>query len=107
MGDNISVEPFFNDKASEEASEAGKRDLRVKSGVDPIEGYRMSDTEINMGTSVTNYYGFLRDDGKWYIAKQIINGVITGWTYAKGDSSYDFSKRAHVDTVYASFDTTF
>jgi len=107
LGDNVSIEPFFNDKASDEATETGKRDLRFRNALNPIDGYQMSDTEINSGSSTTNYFGFLNAEGKWYITKQIRNGVITAYTYAKGDDSYDFSKRADVGTVYASFDTTF
>ena len=105
MGDNKSLEPLFNDDLSDEASETGKRDLRFKNALNPLDGYRMSDTEINMGTTVVNYYGFLNKDGAWYIQEQTVNGIITAWRYAKDDTGYNFGGRSGLS--YDTFDAIF
>lgn len=99
MGDNISLEPFFNDKVSE--SEGLTRVLRIKNVLNPIEGYHISDQE----TGTTSFFGYLDKAGKWYIQKGVRTGAEVNYTYAAADSGYNWSNRA--SETYASFDTTF
>lgn len=106
MGDNYSLEPFINDHVSDHSpSTVGKSDLRVKNINNPIDGYQPSDSEINQGTDITNYYGFLNAEGAWYIMKEVTLGVSYTYTYAKDDSGYDWSDRANA--TYAAFNITF
>lgn len=99
MGDNKSLEPLFNDDLSE--ADGVKRNLRIQSALDPLEGYVIS--EIESGT--TSYYGYLNKDGAWYIQKAVISGAVTTYTYKAGDSGYSWTGRT--GGTYASFDTTF
>lgn len=66
-----------------------------------LEGYAISDQEV--GT--TSYYGYVNKDGKWYIVKAVISGNVTNYTYAKGDSGYNWAGRA--TESYQNFATTF
>ncbi len=97
--DNKSLEPFFNDDVSE--ADGILRLLRVKSALNALEGYQISDQEVGS----TSFYGYLNKDGAWYIQKGVQAGAVIAYTYAKGSSGYDFSNRA--SESYASFDTTF
>ena len=36
----------------------------------------------------TTYYGFYRQDGSWFIMRQVVSGNDTEWRFAKGDSDY-------------------
>lgn len=99
MSDNFSLEPFFNDKASD--ANGLKRDLRIKNTSNPIDGYHISDQE----SGVTSYFGYLNADGNWYIQKGVQAGAVINYTYAAGSSSYSWANRGSAS--YASFDVTF
>jgi len=75
----------------------GAGNTLIRQSQDPLQEYRISD--IDDGDP--QYYGFLNQDGGWYIMK-INAGAVT---YAKGDSGYDFSAR--VGASYAIFSSTF
>ena len=99
MVDQQSLEPFFNKKVSE--ADGVKRNLRVQNALNAIEGYQISDQEIDE----TSYYGYLNADGAWYIMKAIRVGTVTNYTYKAGSSGYSWAGRT--SGTYASFDTTF
>ena len=63
MGDNESLEPFFNKKASE--ADGTKRNIRFQNVLDPVDGYHISD----QATGTTSFFGFLNKDGAWYIQR--------------------------------------
>lgn len=107
MSDDKSLEPLFNNDLSDEATATGKRDLRVKNANNPVDGYHPANMEINQGNEATNYYGFLRDDGAYYIQKEVIAGTLTTYTYTKGSSGYSTAWTARTSQTYATFDTTF
>ena len=104
MSDNYSVEPFLNDLVSD--ADGTKRNLRFSNVSNPIDGYQVSDTEM-VALDGTNYYGYLNPDGKWYIMKEVVtnSGLSRAYTYAAGDSGYNWSNRAA--ETYASYDSTF
>jgi len=57
-------------------------------------------------TGSTSYYGYLRQDGAWYILKSVnAGGGEINYTYAKGQSGYNWAGRAAES--YAVFSTTF
>jgi hypothetical protein len=64
------------------------------------EGHMASDTDIS-GT--TNYYGFLKPDGYWYIMKEVVSGAVTTFRYSKGTASYttNWTNRAALTYGYA------
>lgn len=99
MGNNKSLEPFFNDDVSE--ADGVYRNLRVTSPKSALEGYYISEQE----TGTTSYFGYLTADGAWYIMRAVRTAAVTVYTYKKGSSGYDWSARA--GGTYASFDTTF
>lgn len=107
MGDNKSLEPFFNDDASDEASETGKRDLRFKNVLNPIDGYQLSESEVNSGSSATNFYGFENKDGLYYITKQVRNGVLTTYTFSSGTSGFATAWTNRVTETYKTFANEF
>lgn len=99
MEDNVSLEPFFNDKVSE--SDGLQRVLRIKNVLNPVEGYHIS----NQVTGATSYFGYLDKDGKWYVQKAVRSGAEVNYTYKAGDSGYDWSDRG--GGTYAAFSVTF
>lgn len=82
--DNKSLEPLFNDDLSDPNAADLKRDLRVKSALDPVEGYHISDQEV--GT--TSFYGYQNKTGAYYIQKGIQTGAEINYTYTSGNSGY-------------------
>jgi len=80
---DISTEAFLNANASR------------------VGGYNISNTE----TGSTSYYGYIDKDGGWYIQKAVVAGAATTYTYAKGDSGYDWANKA--TATYGRFDTIF
>ena len=100
---NESLEPFFNEKASE--PDGTKRNIRIQSALNPIEGYHTSDTDINPQS--TSFYGFLDKDGKWYIMKAIESGTETNWTYESGDSGYATAWTGRAALTYQRFSDEF
>lgn len=70
------------------------------SGGDPLEAYKISD--LDESTS-TKYYGFLKDDGSWYILKI----TSTQARYIKGASSYATNWTNRASLSYDYFDTAF
>lgn len=99
LDDNKSLEPFFNDDVSD--ADGIRRVLRIKSVLNALEGYQISDQEV--GT--TSYYGYQNKDGAWYIQKGIQAGAEINYTYKKGSSGYNWGARG--DPTYASFSDTF
>lgn len=56
----------------------------------------------------TNYYGFVRNDGAYYIMKEVIAGSVTTYTYYKSESGVyatDWTGRAAL--TYARYDLVF
>ncbi len=64
--------------------------------------YAIADLDTTPGTQ---YNGYLRADGAWYIQRQVTSGTDIAYTYVKGASGYDFSNRA--SESYVSFDSAF
>ena len=87
LNTDISLEPLLN------------ADLLIR----PLRGYQISDQAVNPGA--TSYYGFLRNNGAWYVMRSVVSGNVTAYTYVAGDSGYDFSNRAAES--YVSFDSAF
>ena len=56
-------------------------------------------------TDSKSYYGYLAEDGSWYIQRSTRDGAVITYEYTKGSSAYDFSDRE--DKTYESFDTVF
>lgn len=81
MGDNYDLEKLFNDQLSE--ADGTQRTLRIKVADDPVEGYKISDTEIVAGDG-TSYYGYIHKDGQYYIMKAVVSGAETTYTYSSG-----------------------
>lgn len=75
-----------------------------KQELEPIFGFSVSDTEEASGDG-TSYYGFINKNGAWYIMKAVLSSGVTNYTYAKGDSGYNWSNRA--SETYNRFDITF
>ena len=101
MGDNLSLEQFFNDLAS--VLDGTSRNLRVTNVANQFEGYQVVDTDSNPGA--VSYYGYLDADGAWIIMKQTDSGTVSAYTFATGSSGYDFSNRA--SETYQAFDVAF
>lgn len=70
------------------------------SGSDPLEAYKISDLDE---AAATKYYGFLKDDGAWYVLKL----TSTAARYAKGASSYATNWSNRASLTYNYFDTEF
>lgn len=94
-----SLENFFNNDVSDQ--DGTKRNLRFNNASNPIDGYAISEEENN----TTSYYGYLNQDGKWYIQRSVRTSTIVVHRYKRGDSGYNWANRA--DPTYASFDATF
>lgn len=67
------------------------------------DGHRASDQD-NGTTPNTNFYGFLRGDGSWYIIKEVTDGNLISQRYAKGASDYvtNWTGRAGLEYDYFS-----
>lgn len=76
----------------------------AKQKIDAIFGYNISDTEEATGDG-TSYYGFINEKGAWYIMKAVLSSGVTNYTYARGDSGYNWSNRA--SETYNRFDIIF
>lgn len=64
---------------------------------DTLANYKLSD----IADGDTSYFGFLRNDGAWYIMRL----TSTAARYVAGSSSYDFSNRASLS--YTTYDAAF
>jgi hypothetical protein len=69
-------------------------------GSDPLAQYAISD--IDEATS-TKYYGYLNEDGGWYIMKEV-DGA---YTYVKGNSAYTTAWTGRASQTYGNFDAIF
>jgi hypothetical protein len=58
---------------------------RVRVAPTPISPYVASDQIVHGGYT---YFGFVNEDGAWYIQRQEISGSDIYWRYAKGDTGY-------------------
>ena len=58
---------------------------RIKVVPSPISPYVASDQIVAGGFT---YFGFLAEDGKFYIQRQQVDGDNIYWRYAKGDTDY-------------------
>ena len=101
--DNKSLEPFFNDDVSE--ADGTKRNLRVNLVNQPLEGYELSNSEVNIDG--TSYYGYEDKDGNYVIKKAVTSGNQTTYTFAKGTSGYATAWVGRAGLTYASFADTF
>lgn len=95
--DDKSLEPFFNNEVSE--AEGLYRVLRMKSVLNPIEGYHISDQE----TGATSYFGYVNKDGKYYIQRGIRTGAVVNYTYSSGSSGYATAWAANSTETYQNF----
>lgn len=108
MGDDVSVEQLQNNVVSDEAaSEINKRDFRFKNVQAPLDGYQLSESEINQGNNVTNFYGFENKDGKWSITQQVRDGVLTTYTFITGDEDFATNWANRALLPYATFSNAF
>ena len=101
MGDNKSLEPFFNDDVSD--ADGVKRNLRVTNALNALEGYQISDREAG----ATSYFGFLNKDGAWYIQKEVQAGAEVNTTYASGTSGYATAWTNRATQSYQRFNDEF
>jgi len=99
--DNISLEPFWQDKASDE--DGTKRNIRITNPNNPIEGYFLADQQASVDNR--SYTGYLTKDGLWYIQRATQDGTVVTYEYFKDSKDYDFDKR--VGLKYDSFDKIF
>ena len=70
-----------------------------------LKGYVAANTDT---PGTTNYYGFTRTDGAYYILKEAIAGNVATYTYYKSDSGVyatDWTNRASL--TYGRYDTIF
>ena len=58
---------------------------RVRVAPTPISPYVASDQVV---AGAYTYFGFVEQDGAWYIQRQEVSGSNIYWRYAKGDSGY-------------------
>jgi hypothetical protein len=79
---------------------------RVRVAPTPISPYVASDQVV---VGAYTYFGFVNEDGAWYIQRQEISGSNIYWRYAKGDSGYAaaIADPANVTGGYDTFDVIF
>ena len=55
-----------------------------------LQGYQPSNQDQNSGNSLIRYYGFVNQEGKWYIQEETRNsgGTTFEWKFLRGDSNY-------------------
>lgn len=66
----------------------------------PTDAYALSDID---DSTTTEYYGYEKSDGGWYIKKLASNAI----TFVKGSSNYSTAWTNRASQTYASFATTF
>lgn len=101
MGDNVSVEPLWNDLLSD--PNGAKRDVRTKNVRQTLEGYYISEQQMG----ATAYFGYLNADGAWYIQRAVTTAAVIVYTYKVGTTGYDWSDRATDGGLYKTFDNAF
>jgi hypothetical protein len=67
----------------------------------PTDGYRVNEVD---DASLPSYYGFINQDGAWYIAREDSSG---SWRYSKGSSSFSTNWTGRAALAYDYFDVTF
>ena len=68
---------------------------------DVLRGYKINDLEEGS----TNYYGFERADGAWYILRSTTSATV--FRYAKGSSNYSTAWTNRASQSYSTFGATF
>ncbi len=74
-------------------------------------GYQISDQDVKSTDADINYYGFLNQEGEWYIMEEdtSVGGDddLMAWRFIKGGSDYTTNWTAREALSYADFETTF
>lgn len=63
--------------------------------------------DIDESAASPRYYGYLRLDGYYFIAKATISGGVTNFTYTKGTSAYSTAWTNRASETYAEFNLVF
>ncbi len=74
-------------------------------------GYQISDEDADSTDNDVTYYGYLNQEGEWYIMKEDF-GVggdddLKSWRFAKGSANYTTNWAARQALTYEDFETTF
>jgi len=63
--------------------------------------------DIDEAAASPRYYGYLRQDGYYFIAKATISAGITNYTYTKGTTAYSTAWTNRASETYAAFNAVF
>jgi mannose/cellobiose epimerase-like protein (N-acyl-D-glucosamine 2-epimerase family) len=61
----------------------------------------------NIDSASPGYFGFLRDDGAWYIMKKTTITTVDSFLYCKGVSAYATAWTGRATLSWATFSATF
>lgn len=78
------------------------QDIAYINGI--VDTYKVSDTDE---PGSPQYYGFLNDEGDWYIMKEVVSGDTKTYTYVKGSGAYSTAWTNRAAQTYATFDNVF
>lgn len=74
-------------------------------------GYQISDEDADSADVDITYYGYLNQEGEWYIMREDVNvggdDDVKAWRFAKGSSGYTANWALRESLTYADFETTF
>lgn len=73
-------------------------------------GYQISDQDEKASDGDIVYYGFLNQEGEWYIMEEdqsVDAGGLQEWRFIKGDSAYTTNWAGREALSYADFQATF
>ena len=68
-----------------------------------IEGY----VAYNVDNSSPSYYGFIDQDGNWYIMRATTSGNITTYEFVKGSSDYSTNWTNRASLTYQAYNAVF
>ena len=63
--------------------------------------------DIDEGSASPQYYGFVRQDGYYFIMKATISSGVTAYTFSKGTSAYSTAWTNRASETYAVFSSVF
>ena len=72
---------------------------------DLFNAYKIVD--IDEAAASPRYYGYVRQDGYYYIAKATISAGVTAYTYTKGTTAYATAWTNRASETYAAFTAVF
>ena len=74
-------------------------------------GYQIVDQDVDSGDGDITYYGFLNQEGEWYIMQEDLSvsgdANLKAWRFIKGDSDYSTNWTGREALSYDTFQNAF